>query len=189
MNQNETFINHGNYDVGNIIKIIEDNKLDWDEFTDRQKKYNSEHIYTKTIPIIFDKSFNFNSFKIIQTNHYHLFNEEISKLENSIKYSTNENGKIIRAILVKRSQKKSIKPHVDTVGLTLVVCRRIHIPIQTNNDCFFTVDNDKRNLKSGEIWEINNDKKLHSVDNFGDTDRIHLIIDWVEQSILEKYDI
>jgi hypothetical protein len=101
--------------------------------------------------------------------------------------NTNEEGKIMRAILVKLTSKKSIRPHVDTVGLSLVLCRRIHIPIQTNEECFFTVGDDKRNLKLGEIWEINNDKKLHSVDNLGDTDRIHLIVDWVEESLMEKY--
>jgi hypothetical protein len=189
MNQNETFINHGKIDVNNILKIIEGNRLDWDEFTDRQKKYNTEHIHTKTIPIIFDKSFNFNSFKIVPTNHYFLFQDEISKIENVIKSNTKEDGKIMRAILVKLTAGKSIRPHVDVVGLSLVVCRRIHIPIQTNDKCFFTVGDDKRNLLLGEVWEINNDKKLHSVDNFGDTDRIHLIVDWVEKSLLDKYDI
>jgi hypothetical protein len=187
MNQNETFINHGKIDVENILKIIKVYNLDWDEYTDRQKVYGGEHIHTKTIPIIFDKSFNFNSFKIVPTNHYDLFKDEITKIEDIIRLNTNEEGKIMRAILVKLTSKKSIRPHVDTVGLSLVLCRRIHIPIQTNEECFFTVGDDKRNLKLGEIWEINNDKKLHSVDNLGDTDRIHLIVDWVEESLMEKY--
>jgi hypothetical protein len=75
------------------------------------------------------------------------------------------------------------------VGFSLVICRRIHIPIQTNEDCFFTVGDDKRNLRLGELWEINNDKQKHSVDNFGNTDRIHLIVDWIEESLFETYDI
>jgi hypothetical protein len=53
----------------------------------------------------------------------------------------------------------------------------------------FTVGNDRRNLKLGELWEINNDKQNHSVDNFGDEDRIHLIVDWIEESLLKKHDI
>jgi aspartyl/asparaginyl beta-hydroxylase (cupin superfamily) len=94
----------------------------------------------------------------------------------------------MRALLVKLTSGKSIRPHVDVVGFSLVIGRRIHIPIQTNDDCFFTVGDDKRNLKLGELWEINNDKKMHSVENFGDTDRIHLIVDWIEESLFEKYD-
>jgi hypothetical protein len=188
MDYNDTFILHGKIDVEPIIKIIEDNNLDWDEFTDRQKRFGSEHVHTKTIPIIFDKSFNFNHLNIIPTENYPLFKDEISKIEDVVRKSTNEEGKIMRALLVKLTSEKSIRPHVDIVGFSLVVCRRIHIPIQTNDDCFFTVGDDRRNLKLGEVWEINNDKKRHSVDNLGKTDRIHLIVDWVEESLFQKYD-
>jgi hypothetical protein len=188
MDYNDTFILHGKIDVEPIKKIIEDNNLDWDEFTDRQKRFGSEHVHTKTIPIIFDKSFNFNHLNIIPTENYPLFKDEISKIEDVVRKSTNEEGKIMRALLVKLTSEKSIRPHVDIVGFSLVVCRRIHIPIQTNDDCFFTVGDDRRNLKLGEVWEINNDKKRHSVDNLGKTDRIHLIVDWVEESLFQKYD-
>jgi aspartyl/asparaginyl beta-hydroxylase (cupin superfamily) len=188
MNQNETFINHGKIDVSNILRIIDENHLDWDEYTDRQNKYNTEHVHTKTIPIIFDKSFNFKHLKIMPTEHYPLFKNEISKIEEKIKLNTGEDGKIVRALLVKLTAGKSIRPHIDTVGFSLVICRRIHIPIQTNDDCFFRVGDDRRNLKLGELWEINNDKKIHSVENLGEIDRIHLIVDWVEQSLFEKYD-
>lgn len=188
MDYSDTFLLHGKIDVEPILKIIEENNLDWDEYTDRQNKWGTEHIHTKTIPIIFDKSFDFNHLKIIPTEHHRLFVEELSKIEGQVKLHTGENGKIMRAILVKLSAGKSIRPHIDMVGFSLVVCRRIHIPIQTNDGCYFTVGDDRRNLKLGEIWEINNDKKMHSVENFGDTDRIHLIVDWVEESLLEKYD-
>jgi hypothetical protein len=105
------------------------------------------------------------------------------KIENFIRETINEEGKILRAILVNLPSGKSIPSHVDS-GPSLVYCRRIHIPIQTNEKCFFTVGDDKKNLKLGEIWEINNDKKMHSVDNFGDDDRVHLIVDWVKSSFL-----
>lgn len=188
MDYTDTFLLHGKIDVEPIIKIINDNNLDWDAYTERQNKWGTEHLHTKTIPIIFDKSFDFNHLKIIPAEHYHLFVDELSKIEEQVKLNTGENGKIMRAILVKLTAGKSIRPHVDMVGFSLVVCRRIHIPIQTNDECYFTVGDDKRNLKLGELWEINNDKKMHSVENFGDTDRIHLIVDWVEESLLEKYD-
>ena len=41
MDATETFINHGDYNVENILKIINDNNLDWDEFTDRHKSYGT----------------------------------------------------------------------------------------------------------------------------------------------------
>jgi hypothetical protein len=33
-------------------------------------------------------------------------------------------------------------------------------------------------MKKGEIWEIDNAYKVHGVINNGDTDRIHLLIDY-----------
>lgn len=188
MNHKDTFILHGFHDINHIIKIIDEYNLDWNSYTDRQDKFKAAHGDTRTIPIIFDKSFNYDHLRIVPTENYPLFQNELSKLENLIKESTKENGKIMRALLVKLVSGGSIPPHVDTVGFSLVVCRRIHIPIQTNDDCYFTVGGDKRNLKLGEVWEINNDKQLHSVDNLGKTDRIHLIVDWVEESLFQKYD-
>ena len=183
MEATQTFINHGMIDHTKILKIIEDNNLDWNEYTGRQEKFIT-HCHTKTIPIIYDKSFNLKSFKIIPTNIFSLFENEILKIEDIINKSTNEDGKIMRALLVKLPSGKSIPPHVDS-SITLSLCRRIHIPIQTNENCFFTVGEDKRNLKLGEMWEINNDKQRHSVDNLGESDRIHLIIDWAQASLLE----
>jgi hypothetical protein len=185
MNPTETFFLHGEIDVTPILKIIEDNNLNWDEYTARQKKYNSDHAFTKTIPIIFDKSLNFNHTKIMPTEYYPLFEKELNFLEEKIKLSTNENGKIMRALLVKLAAKKSIVPHVDW-GVSFKICRRIHVPIQTNEGCFFIVGDDRRHLKKGELWEINNDKKMHSVENNGDEDRIHLIVDWIEEKFLQS---
>jgi hypothetical protein len=34
-------------------------------------------------------------------------------------------------------------------------------------------------MKEGEIWEINNNEKEHSVENNGNEDRIHLLIDFL----------
>jgi hypothetical protein len=48
----------------------------------------------------------------------------------------------------------------------------------TNEKCIFEVDNEEINMKMGEIWEIDNFNKEHSVVNNGDMDRIHLIVDW-----------
>ena len=55
----------------------------------------------------------------------------------------------------------------------------MHIPIITNKKVYFSVGEEKKNLKSGEMWEINNSKKSHAVKNNSKEDRIHLIIDWI----------
>lgn len=60
--------------------------------------------------------------------------------------------------------------------------RRYHIPITTNKDSFFKNGDTTIHMKVGECWEINK-ANLHSVRNDGTTDRMHLIIDLVPDSI------
>jgi aspartyl/asparaginyl beta-hydroxylase (cupin superfamily) len=59
------------------------------------------------------------------------------------------------------------------------MCNRVHIPIITNKDVFFKIEDQIKQLKEGEMWEINNSERLHSVENNSNKDRIHLIIDWI----------
>ena len=35
-------------------------------------------------------------------------------------------------------------------------------------------------MKEGEIWQINNSGKQHSVVNTSKLDRVHLIVDWLK---------
>ena len=54
---------------------------------------------------------------------------------------------------------------------------RIHVPIITNNECIFTVNNEKVPMDIGYAIEINN-LLPHSVNNKSATkDRVHLIFD------------
>ena len=57
-------------------------------------------------------------------------------------------------------------------------CHRIHIPIVTNEKSIFFVNGEEKNMRGGEIWEIDNEA-VHMVENRSDADRIHLIVDWM----------
>lgn len=65
--------------------------------------------------------------------------------------------------------------HVD-LGQYFSAVHRHQIPIITNPQCDTWVNGETKNLKAGEIWEINNVKE-HAVDNNGKTPRINLVID------------
>jgi quercetin dioxygenase-like cupin family protein len=174
------FKNYGRIDVKPFKEILEKYDFDWDENDFRQKKYKT-HEETKTIPIIFDESMSLG--KATKTKHYELFKEQILKIESHLKDVLEEDGFIFRAILVNLPKGKVIPPHVDK-GESLSVPRRIHIPIKTNTGCFFTVGETTKNLKEGEIWEIDNANRKHSVHNDGQEDRIHLIIDFLDKENL-----
>jgi hypothetical protein len=94
------------------------------------------------------------------------------------------NGRHGRVFLAKLPAKKTITPHADWQEY-LLVCRRNHIPIITNADVRFTVGDETKFMKTGEIWEINN-SRVHSVVNDGEDDRVHLIIDIIPNELLPQ---
>jgi len=178
------FTYRGQIDLKEFIEFYESNNIDWDEYKFRQDRFVCFE-QTKTIPIIFNEEFSIDEIKF--TKNYSQFEKPLENLSQQITNLIGE-GQIQSCILVNLPSKKFIAKHIDTMKFAKIF-KRLHIPIQTNEDCFFTVGDDKRNLKLGELWEINNDKQKHSVDNFGETDRIHLIVDWIEESLFESYGI
>ena len=66
-------------------------------------------------------------------------------------------GYFIRIILVNLKSKGSITSHFDDYE-SLKRSHRIHLPIITNPDVRITVGDISKQLKAGEIWEINNRK-------------------------------
>lgn len=69
-----------------------------------------------------------------------------------------------------------IKPHRDQ-GLCLEQGEaRLHLPLQTNEQLNFYVDDKRVPMQAGELWYINADQ-VHWVENKGQDARINLVID------------
>ena len=95
-------------------------------------------------------------------------------------------GTLWKMQLSKMNGKGSIiKPHIDN-GLEFLFCHRIHIPIITNANIYFFIEDKKFNLKCNNVYEVNNYKE-HSVINMNENDfeRIHLIIDFIENKYIQ----
>jgi hypothetical protein len=167
----------GSFNTDSFLNKIIDNNLSWDDYEFRQIRYK-DHSETRTIPIIFSERF-LDKDMIWERNSY-IFREEIESIEKYLRKNLSESGKIMSLILIKLPAGKSIGRHRDAnpIGDRFNRCHRIHIPIKTNDKCFFEIDGEIKNMKKDEVWEISNLKKLHSVSNKGDTDRIHILIDW-----------
>ncbi len=86
-------------------------------------------------------------------------------------------GTVIRAMAAKLLAGQKITPHVDKHP-SFHYGHRIHVPVTTNPRVRFMIDGQPYQLKVGEAYEINNQKK-HSVMNKGDADRITFIFDYV----------
>lgn len=88
-------------------------------------------------------------------------------------------GKYAKSLLAKLPAGKRIFPHYDQGGplsTYMMVIRRFHIVITTNDKVSFRIGNITMHLTAGECWEINQNI-IHEVWNDGDSDRIHLIVD------------
>ncbi len=79
-----------------------------------------------------------------------------------------------RAMFAKLPAGGEISIHCD--GNASHYIHKIHVPLVTNKKAIFNVGRQARHLPSGEVIEVNN-KRMHSVRNDGDQDRVHFIFE------------
>ena len=151
--------------------ILSLSSSDWEEFDYRQKNIVG-HKDTMTIPLLFDHK---KGYRKIEHPKYVLFQKHLNQISEYL-LSMNEPSEIKRANIVLLKAESSIGTHTDR-GEFLQLTRRIHLPITTNDQCYFLVEDKKQHFRESEFWELDNTGKYHSVHNEGPSDRIHLIID------------
>ena len=179
-----SFIYIDNIDVSNIAEKFEMYN-DWDNSYTRSRRDAFEvHRDTSVIPLMWSMdSISSHPSQRAPTTEYwdryfdqHFFNTLHDKI-----YSFKK-GYPVRVLFTLLKANGQIPVHVDG-GVSLTINSRIHIPIITNNDVLFTVNGETKNILSGEIYEINN-QSYHGVRNNSSKDRIHLIVDWYEDTRL-----
>ena len=180
------------FHIGDIasaeLKALVQNLSDdqWQSFAIRQKRYEV-HQHTQTIGLVYDPDFRHSHgtrlpmLEVFESalrpvlwmtaDHF----EETPSAQELIKESGA--GYFIRASLVRLQAGSSIAEHKD-MNFSLTHSHRVHLPIVTNDQVLFTVGNETRNLREGQLVEINN-RRFHSVQNNGPEDRVHLILDFV----------
>ncbi len=149
----------------------------------RENRYEV-HKQTQALQIIYDEDFR--HYNPTYHDLYKEFRRELQPIMDDIADYFEHDGFIVRVIFTRLEAGGEISTHSD--GLySLLKCRRIHIPINTNDKVFFWVGGEEINMRAGEMWEINN-ATLHAVFNRSDEARIHLIIDWVPNSTVRLED-
>ena len=128
---------------------------------------------TDTIPLVYDLEHRIDS-GIIHKD-YERFSGYIDDVINVVTKKLGE-VKVKQAMLTNLKAGIVIPKHRDRGALTAKT-HRIHVPVITNKACIFSVADESKNLEAGHIWIIDNVNRYHSVENGGDNDRIHLIID------------
>ena len=87
-------------------------------------------------------------------------------------------GAFPRVMLARMAPGGEIQPHRDS-NPAAQWPHKIHVPLQTNPDVTFFVDDVPYHFEAGEAVEVNN-MAYHAVTNRGTTDRIHLIFEYFD---------
>ncbi len=174
LNEDFNFKFHGTFDVSKIASHLNKYSEEWFQDESRQKMF-PVHKETSSV-FIYDHSALWKegeeyqlSVNNSQKEMIDLVSEIVTKLE------LIHDGKVGKCLFIKLPSKKNVGEHTDKLEY-LGAARRHHIPIVTNDRVSFFVNGEKKQMRVGECWEINN-SHVHSVENNGDSDRIHLMVD------------
>lgn len=180
------FIELGSINIDNIKKVVEEHKdtfchPSWRGPTHKDVKvillaYENSEIIPTIYPPNEIVEHNIDIKKKIQ---FEL--DELKQLGK--KYHNYDHFVIARALLTKLLPNGEIPPHRDRVAFILEKGHRIHIPIITNDNVSFSVGDETKNLKEGHVYEINNGR-THSVKNESNEERVHLIIDLLDENLM-----
>jgi len=187
MNFSGNFIDIGKVDHAELKKLVLGlTDEDWDRFSIRQSVYEV-HQHTKTIGLVYDLDFRHShptrlpTLKMFEAalrpalamiaDHFEGSDAGKKLVEN------NGLGYFIRASLVMLTAGSSIAEHRD-MNFSLTHSHRVHLPLVTNDEVWFTVGGETINMREGQLVEVNN-RRVHSVHNKGEKDRVHLILDFV----------
>ena len=187
MNFQGNFRPIGKADIGPLIKFLGQlTDEDWDRQNVRQKRYEV-HKDTQFIGVVYDEDFRHQNgtrypiLEVLQPLLTPIFKTIAEYYESAtdirMKFQQPVQGYFIRVSLAKLRAGGEIHEHRD-MNFSLAHSHRVHVPLITNDDVAFNIGYETRNLKAGEIVEINN-RRTHSVINGGGEDRVHIILDWV----------
>ena len=168
-----------NIDVSNLVDFSEKYRHKIDTNTDFNTSYGREKCFIdcNSYPII-------DNFIINDIQLHEIFFDTFDEIINLF-YSNYGPGNFCKIQFSNLKSFGKIKTHYDG-GLVYLWSHRIHIPIITNEKVIFNVDGIRKNIKLGEIVEVNNNK-MHSVKNGGNQDRIHLILDYMPNEYYEIF--
>jgi len=166
------------FNVNNLTTLIHSMDNEWFDDQSRQTIFKA---HQKTFSIMltdFPLDWNGYGYPTQTSKYFDKFEPAISEIISTLE--TYFNGKVGRSLFTKLPSRCEISTHVDR-GYYLEKSHRCHIPIITNDEVIFRVDNTILNLEKGVCYRIDNNKP-HSVINSSDFDRIHLIVDIIPNS-------
>lgn len=156
------------YDISYIKNCMSSLTVqDWQFNQLRQKSFKTDHGDTESIILIWGKS----NQKVTISKE---LSDAVYEVGDKIKNFYGDGSFVTTLMLVKLFKNGKIPNHND--GGILSEVHRCHLPIITNENCDFFINNKKFFFEEGKVIEFNNVMN-HSVINNSNIDRIHLICD------------
>lgn len=175
----------------NILSLIPSEELltfDWSTITEEDWNKNQmlkmSPIFTElhAFPIIgfskewWDDPKNYTPFPQNESHPaYQVVMNEVHKIEQLL------DAKAIIVVLDGLAPGTKIHRHYDKPNL-YSFCHRVHVPIITDPNVKFFIDDNPYFFKAGEFFEFDN-KRFHMVHNDSDIFRIHLVIDLLPNNL------
>lgn len=189
-NKKTKFIHEiGKVKISKLKLIVQGLKTeDWDTDEDFNMNYNKSKVakngaLTNTKHIIYRfTNKRLNPYEYIESERWENVSDILLPIMNkATAYLDYTNKYYPKVMLANLPSKNFIPPHIDGDKMGYIP-HKIHIPIQTNKEAFFFLENEKLNLEEGKAYEVNNGKR-HGVTNGGDNDRIHLIFECLDYDV------
>jgi hypothetical protein len=148
----------------------------WLENDIRQKKFDV-HRNTESIVYVWsrfmDPNYDDVQVQIPEANDNPL-HAEVWKIGHKIRDCYGPQARITKLMLAKLKGFAVIKPHTDLGNLEKI--HRCHLPVISNDNCFFFISRIPYVFKPNTAFEFNNQRE-HAVNNQSPEDRVHLICD------------
>lgn len=174
--------NLGNVDISRLKhKIDQLKESDWDTEEDYKANYNKERtalLGTKHLIFKFSNK-QVTPYEYTEYSRWMDWKEELLPLMDAATKPYNyDHGVYTRVMLANLPSKAFIRMHTDGDEAGTKP-HKIHIPIQTNDSVYFFIEEERFHFEEGSAYEVNNSAK-HAVANGGETDRIHLIFEYLD---------
>jgi hypothetical protein len=171
----DVFERIGSIDSNKYLSFLKERYIDWDG------KFNQMH----------NREIDFKSvlaFPIVDEFYELDYFDEFIKISDDLldilcnKYGR---GKFYKIHFSRMTKNSVVNPHIDC-GLGFTFSHRIHLPLQTSDNNFLIIEDEKIIMKTNQLVEINN-LKTHTVEVNSDFERIHLILDFMTDDIIKYF--
>ena len=168
-----------------LLKLLDDKPELWKEITARQEFTKTPHKDTESIYVrgplkmtpyyvLWDTgSYDYPCMEYLEPALVPLMRPILEKLE------VKEMG---RVLIVNLRPSGHVIKHNDQ-GTYADHYSRFHLVLKSNKHSFQTCGDEEKRFEVGDVWCFNH-KKLHTADNVGTTDRVHIIFDCVTNYLL-----